>query len=145
MATKITLEELLKILDKQIQYLTTRVRIKDYDREDLAQELRLKIVEDARNGEGQRKGIGWWFKRLQWHIIYIYRREMKEPLSKSITLETIMEQSENYRDKNRAGIKKDKCNFCGKTFNISALRKIKSDSNYILRICKSCFIKCKED
>jgi hypothetical protein len=94
MAKKITLEELLKLLDKQIKYLAKTVRIKGYEREDLEQELKLKITEDVRSGEGQRKGINWWFLRLKWHIIYIYRRELREPLTKSITLETIMEAME---------------------------------------------------
>jgi len=105
MAKKITLQELLKILDPQIRYLAKTVRIKGYEREDLEQELRLKITEDIRSGEGQRKGISWWFLRLKWHVIYIYRREVKEPLSKSITIETIIEESNEYKNRGRMGNK----------------------------------------
>lgn len=65
MAKKITLDELLKILDPQIKWLSRSVRIKGFEKEDIAQELRLKVTEDVRSGKGQRKGISWWFLRLK--------------------------------------------------------------------------------
>ena len=103
MAKKITLDELLKILDPQIRWLARSVRIKGYENEDLAQELRLKVTEDVRSGKGQRKGISWWFLRLKWHAIYIYRRERREPLTKSITIETLLENAEDYKNQRRSG------------------------------------------
>jgi DNA-directed RNA polymerase specialized sigma24 family protein len=103
MATKITLEQLLKILEPQIKWLSRSVRIKGYDDKDIAQELVLKVTEDVRSGKGQRKGVSWWFLRLKWHAIYIYRRELREPLTKSITLETILEKSDEYKNRGRCG------------------------------------------
>lgn len=111
MSKKITLDELLKILDPQVRWLSRSVSIKGYAKEDLAQELRLKVTEDVRSGKGQRKGISWWFIRLKWHAIYLYRREMREPLSKSITIETILANMEEptprktseYSNKSRGG------------------------------------------
>jgi DNA-directed RNA polymerase specialized sigma24 family protein len=111
MAKRISLEELLVILNPQIKYLSRYLKIKGYEKDDLAQELRLKVIEDVRLKKGYRKGISWWFKRLKWHIIYIYRRERREPLTKSITIETIllnMDQNwerttSKYMNKHRGG------------------------------------------
>lgn len=103
MARKITLDELLKILDPQIKWLSRSVSIKGFEKEDLAQELRTKVIEDVRSGKGQRKGISWWFLRLKWHAIYIYRREVREPLTKSITIETLLENAEDYKNQRRSG------------------------------------------
>jgi DNA-directed RNA polymerase specialized sigma24 family protein len=103
MSKKITLDELLKILDKQIRWLARSVRIKGYEDSDIAQELRTKVIEDVRSGKGQRKGISWWFIRLKWHAIYIYRREKREPLTKSITIETILENADEYKNQRRGG------------------------------------------
>jgi hypothetical protein len=108
MAKKITLEELLKLLDPQIKHLAKTIRIKGFEKEDLEQELRKKVIEDVRLGYGQHKGVGWWFLRLKWFMIYIYRREVREPLTKSITIETLLDNSEEYKNKKRAGIRKKK-------------------------------------
>jgi len=40
---------------------------------------------------------------------------------------------------------KIKCNFCGKKFNKSFLRKIKALNNYTLYICKDCFLKVRSE
>lgn len=124
MSKKITLDELLKILDPQVRWLSRSVSIKGYAKEDLAQELRLKVTEDVRSGKGQRKGISWWFIRLKWHAIYLYRREMREPLSKSITLETILEQSENYSNKCRGGRMIKKADYKGFCKHIEGYEKL---------------------
>jgi len=100
-------DKLIKTLEPQIKWLS-KIKIKGFDKDDVAQELRLRIIQDLKKGKGYNLGANGWFLRLKWHAIYLYRSQSTEPLSKSITIEKLLGDSDNINWKNygRTGKKK---------------------------------------
>ena len=90
----------IKSLEPQIKFLSKKMKIKGFDSDDIAQELRLRILEDLRAGKGGNLGVNAWFLRLKWHAIYLYRLHSNEPLSHSITIEKLLGDTDNIDWKN---------------------------------------------
>jgi len=85
-----TIEELLKKLEDQIDFLGNTFKIPGMDHNDIKQEMRLHVVEDFNHisqEEHAKYNEGWWFKRLKWFLINFSIREKKKPLNKSIRIE----------------------------------------------------------
>ncbi len=92
-----TLEELLKKLEPQIQFLGNTMKILGMSKDDVKQELKLHVVEDFTKftqEEHEKYREGWWFKRLKWFLINLSEKERKEPVNKAIRMERFQENEE---------------------------------------------------
>lgn len=88
-------EQLLKMMESQVKYLSSSFKIPGMEKEDIAQELRVMLIEDFRKQQ-QKENInddiyteGWWFKRLKWHVQNLLEKEKKEPVNRSVRIETL--------------------------------------------------------
>ena len=82
-----TLEELLKKIDQQINFLGNTFKIPGMDRDDVKQELRLRIIEDFNKillEDRDKYNEGWWFLKLKWSLINLSEKEGREPLNKAL-------------------------------------------------------------
>jgi hypothetical protein len=92
--------KVIKSLEPQIRFLSKKIKIKGFDSDDIAQELRILVIEELRSKRGINFGVNAWFLRLKWHAIYLYRLHSTEPLSKSITIEKLLGDTDNIDWKN---------------------------------------------
>ena len=90
MRHKITkeLKLLIENLKPQIKYLSSKYRISGMVKNDLQQELVLKIILDYQKEKNRKTNKGWWFKRLQWHLYNMIKRAQLDPLNKTISVNT---------------------------------------------------------
>lgn len=84
-----SLDDLLKKLKSGIEWLSYIFNIKGYSRTDLKQHLILKVVKDYKGNED--KGTGYWFIRLKWHLLNLAKKESNNPLSNSISLDSVLD------------------------------------------------------
>lgn len=75
---------LIVLLKKQINYLSYKHHIPGLGRDDLRQELILKIIVDFKNYGI--KSLGWWFIRLQWYIRNMFKKSKLQPLNNTISI-----------------------------------------------------------
>lgn len=82
-------EELLKLLNPQIDYLSQSFKIAGMEREDIAQELRISVLLDySKNSDkADVESQGWWFQRLKWYVMNLREKESKEPINRSVRIE----------------------------------------------------------
>lgn len=82
-------EELLKLLEPQVDYLSQSFKVPGMEKEDLSQELKIMILLDycKNSDKSDVECQGWWFQRLKWYIMNIKERESKEPVNKSTRIE----------------------------------------------------------
>ena len=87
----ITENELIDLMEPQIQYLSKSFKIAGMEKEDIAQELRMMLVQDYRKFKGNIDlySEGWWFCRLKWYVQNIADKERKEPVNNSVRIENI--------------------------------------------------------
>lgn len=85
---KVRIKVLIKRLKQQLNFLSTKYRIAGMTAEDLRQDLILKIIEDYQYKKNRKEHLGWWFKRLQWHIYNMIRKSRIKPLNKTISIHT---------------------------------------------------------
>jgi len=82
-------EELLKSLEKQISYLSNTFKISGLEPADIKQELILMILENYEKNSDPKYAIGWWFKRMQWHLKNLRCKASKEPVNRSVRIERL--------------------------------------------------------
>lgn len=83
-------KELLEKLEPQIQFLGNTFKIPGMDRNDIKQELRLRIVDDVNKmalEEREKYNEGWWFLRLKWSLINLLEKEGREPINRSVRID----------------------------------------------------------
>ena len=78
-------EDLIDNLNQPINYLSNKYYVDGFGKNDLKQELYLKIIIDY--DKFGKKSRGWWFKRLQWYIYNMIKKSELKPLSSAIRLD----------------------------------------------------------
>jgi|GEM_PF-6934113 len=87
-----TIEQLLDSLKDQITYLANSTKIPGMDRADVKQEIILNIIIDFNKlpeADRDKYKEGWWFKRMKWFVTNLAIKESKEPVNRSIRLESL--------------------------------------------------------
>jgi hypothetical protein len=82
-----TIIDLLKKIEQQIQFLGNTIKIPGMDRSDVKQELYLRTIEDFNKIDPKdldKYNEGWWFQRLKWFSINLLKKENRDPINKSI-------------------------------------------------------------
>ena len=85
-----SIEKTLQELDTQIKYLSNNFKVPGMAKEDIAQELRLVILQDYKKLEKENDmykfKTGWWFKRLKWHVLNLLQKAKQEPVNRSVRI-----------------------------------------------------------
>jgi hypothetical protein len=80
-----TREQLLDSLQSQLDHLSSKYRIPGMTRDDVRQQLIVKVLEDYDEyGNDETKKVGWWFKRLDWYAQRLVKRSKNDPLNNSV-------------------------------------------------------------
>jgi len=82
-------EELLKDLEKQINYLSNTFKIPGTESSDIRQELILMVLKNYDEYSDSKFKKGWWFKRMQWYLKNLRIKASKEPVNKSVRIDRL--------------------------------------------------------
>ena len=82
-------EDLLKELDESMSYLSYQFRIPGMQPKDIKQELTLKILEDWKEYKNKKRGKGFFFLRLKWHLLNILKSSQRNPLNLSVNIKIL--------------------------------------------------------
>jgi len=85
-------EKLIKDLEPMFQFFSYYFNIPGMTKEDIIQELNLFVLETWRKKKVSDRGLGWWFKRCQWHLLNMVKKSERTPLDNSISIESFLEE-----------------------------------------------------
>jgi len=93
--TKKQIKHLLDELDDAFDFLGWKYNIEGMEKNDVKQELRLRVLEICKKEDVDDKGLGWWFNRSQWILLGLLTKSKRKPLDSSISLDSFLEDKDS--------------------------------------------------
>jgi len=93
--TKKQIKQLLEELDDAFDFLGWKYNIEGMEKNDIKQDLKLRVLEVCKKEDVSDKGLGWWFNRSQWYLLNKLTKSKRKPLDNSLSLESFLGGSNN--------------------------------------------------
>lgn len=88
---KRSLKKLLVDIDDSITFLSNHFHILGYSRDDLKQMMIINIIKTYKKNPKyyNRRKLGYWFKLSKWHMLNLLKKNERNPLANSISIDSI--------------------------------------------------------